>query len=251
MSHDIGDLHGNADELEALLARMGYRHRKSARGPGVWRHPTRTAIFVGDFIDRGPRQRRTVELVRSMIEVGAALAVMGNHELNAIAWYLPDPARDGEHLRPRGGELGARNRRQHQSFLAEYEPDPRAHRDCIDWFLTLPLWLNLPGLRVVHACWHDGCMAELEPRLAPTGGARTLGPSATRNASPRTGGRAARRAAPRIRPSLSVDRQAGLLRTLLADRRARAAGPHRGPASTTARPETGRWSLTAGTANSV
>lgn len=35
----------------------------------------------------------------------------------------------------------------------------------IEWFLTLPLWLDLPQLRVVHACWHPGHMAELTPYL--------------------------------------------------------------------------------------
>jgi hypothetical protein len=29
--------------------------------------------------------------VRAMIDAGAARAVMGNHELNAIAWATPDP----------------------------------------------------------------------------------------------------------------------------------------------------------------
>ena len=42
----IGDIHGHAAELEELLRRMGYRHRA-----GAWRHPERTAIFVGDFLD--------------------------------------------------------------------------------------------------------------------------------------------------------------------------------------------------------
>ena len=25
--------------------------------------------------------------------------------------------------------------------------------DTIDWFNTLPLWLELDGLRIIHACW--------------------------------------------------------------------------------------------------
>ena len=32
--------------------------------------------------------------------------------------------------------------------------------------MGLPLWLDLPGLRVVHACWHDGYMDKLRPRLS-------------------------------------------------------------------------------------
>lgn len=163
MKHDvIGDIHGHADALVALLRRLGYRERD-----GAWRHPDRQAIFVGDFIDRGPQQVETVELVRAMVDAGSALAVMGNHEFNAIAWFLEDPAAPGEYLRPHGGELGHSNRRQHAAFLTEVEHRPALHRELVEWFGTLPLWLELPGLRVVHACWHDGCIAELEPRLRP------------------------------------------------------------------------------------
>jgi hypothetical protein len=28
-------------------------------------------------------------------------------------------------------------------------------KEITDWFKTLPLWLDLGGLRVVHACWHQ------------------------------------------------------------------------------------------------
>jgi hypothetical protein len=31
--------------------------------------------------------------------------------------------------------------------------------------LSLPLWLDLPELRVVHACWHERFMEYLTPRL--------------------------------------------------------------------------------------
>ena len=95
MNYDIiGDIHGHADALEALLKGMGYRQTR-----GAWRHPARQAVFVGDFIDRGPRQFDSVDLVRRMVEAGSAQAVMGNHEFNAIAWFLPDPGAPGEYLR--------------------------------------------------------------------------------------------------------------------------------------------------------
>ena len=85
MAYDIiGDIHGQADKLEALLRTLGYRDTA-----GAWRHAERQAIFVGDFIDRGPAQVRSVNIVRRMVDAGAALAVMGNHELNAIAWHTP------------------------------------------------------------------------------------------------------------------------------------------------------------------
>jgi hypothetical protein len=83
MSYDIiGDIHGHADKLETLLRKLDY-----SRQAGCWRHPKRIAVFLGDFIDRGPAQLRTVDLARRMLTDGAALSVMGNHELNAIAWH--------------------------------------------------------------------------------------------------------------------------------------------------------------------
>jgi hypothetical protein len=90
----IGDVHGQAGALAALLRQMGYRERG-----GAWRHSDRQVIFTGDFVDRGPKQVETVTVVRRMMDAGSALAVMGNHDFNAIAWYLPDPARPGDFLR--------------------------------------------------------------------------------------------------------------------------------------------------------
>jgi hypothetical protein len=62
----IGDIHGHYDKLTALLKKLGYREKG-----GAWRHPDRSAVFVGDLIDRGMRQVATVELVRAMVEAGS------------------------------------------------------------------------------------------------------------------------------------------------------------------------------------
>ncbi len=162
MTYDvIGDIHGHADALAALLSDLGYRERG-----GAWRHPSRQALFVGDFIDRGPRQLQTVGIVRAMVDAGSAQAVMGNHELNAIAWFLPDPDQPGEHLRPHHSpKYGPKNYSQHKAFLDAVGGTP-LHAEIIDWFLTLPLWLELPELRLVHACWHQRFMDYLAPHLS-------------------------------------------------------------------------------------
>jgi hypothetical protein len=55
----IGDVHGQFDKLVGLLSYMEYRETG-----GAWRHPFRSVIFVGDLIDRGPKQLATVDLVR-------------------------------------------------------------------------------------------------------------------------------------------------------------------------------------------
>ena len=162
MKYDVvGDIHGQADKLERLLSKLGYQN-----SAGAWRHPERQAIFLGDFVDRGPAQLRSVDTVRRMVEAGTALAVMGNHELNAIAWHTPDLRHPGEFLRRHhSAKYGEKNRKQHSAFLAEVEDHPAMHSEIIDWFLTLPLWLELPKFRVVHACWHAPFMTWLSPRL--------------------------------------------------------------------------------------
>lgn len=162
MAYDIiGDIHGQADKLEVLLRKLDYRDRA-----GAWRHRERQAIFVGDFVDRGPAQVRSVDIARRMVDSGTALAVMGNHELNAIAWHTPDARSSGDFLRSHfNAKWGDKNRQQHAAFLAEVEDKPALHAEIIDWFLTLPLWLELPELLVVHACWHAPFISWLAPRL--------------------------------------------------------------------------------------
>ena len=156
----IGDIHRHSDALIAQLKLMGYRKRN-----GAWKHPERSAIFVGDFIDRGPNQIEIVDIVRRMVDAGNAMAVMGNHELNAIAWYLPDPYNPGEYLRTHHSEkYGDKNYRQHKAFLSEVNNTPK-HKEIIDWFLTLPLWLELAEIRIVHACWHQRYIDCLIPIL--------------------------------------------------------------------------------------
>ncbi|MFF7484877.1 polynucleotide kinase-phosphatase [Streptomyces luteogriseus] len=75
----IGDIHGCAAELEALLGKLGYVD-------GV--HPEgRTAVFVGDLVDRGPDSPGVLRRVMAMVRSGNALCVPGNHE-NKYGRYL-------------------------------------------------------------------------------------------------------------------------------------------------------------------
>jgi protein phosphatase len=82
----IGDVHGCGDELESLLAALGYevveRHDGTGLDAGpVYRHPDgRQAVFVGDLVDRGPRVLDTLRIVRNMVDAGSGWCVMGNHE---------------------------------------------------------------------------------------------------------------------------------------------------------------------------
>lgn len=157
----IGDIHGHARPLIALLEKLDYCEDNR----GIWRHPERKIIFLGDFVDRGPEQVEVVRIARSMVESGSALSVMGNHEFNAVAWTIPDSESPGEFLRPHS----EKNRKQHQAFLDQFGDGSAKHKECIEWFRTLPLYLDLPGLRVVHACWHTSSLQALQPFLDDQG----------------------------------------------------------------------------------
>ena len=78
----IGDVHGCRAELEALLARLGYvlTHDSSGRVDGAVPPAGRTAVFLGDLVDRGPDSPGVLRLVMGMVAAGYALAVPGNHE---------------------------------------------------------------------------------------------------------------------------------------------------------------------------
>lgn len=85
----IGDIHGCRSELETLLGRLGYALVRDALGrPVDAAHPEgRTAVFVGDLVDRGPDSPGVLRLVMGMVGAGHGLCVPGNHE-NKLGRYL-------------------------------------------------------------------------------------------------------------------------------------------------------------------
>lgn len=156
----IGDIHGQADKLFSLLRQMGYTQRASG-----WVPPQgRQAVFVGDLIDRGPQQLAVLDTVRGLIDNGHGHAVMGNHEFNAIGYVTPSQSAPGQFLRNHKSSSVA----QHAAFLAQVEEGSARHHEWVQWFRTLRPTLDLGGIRVVHAWWHDA-HAELIDRLWPQG----------------------------------------------------------------------------------
>ena len=152
----IGDVHGCADLLEDLLSELGYTFDPFRN---VFAHKTRTAIFVGDLVDRGAFQLRTLEMVKAMVDAGTAQMVLGNHEFNAIAYATPDPEKPGHFLREHTGK----NKKQHLAFLWQLTREQQDYY--LAWFRTLPLWLDLGDLRVVHACGHQPSIDRIEKAL--------------------------------------------------------------------------------------
>jgi len=144
----IGDVHGCGDQLVALLGAMDYRLED-----GAYRHPERHVVFVGDLVDRGTTQILALEVARAMQEAESATVVMGNHEFNALAWATRHP--DSTDASPRYLRHRSRqNQHQHQAFLDQVGDGSPTHHAWLEWFRTLPMWLDLGAFRAVHACWY-------------------------------------------------------------------------------------------------
>ena len=60
----------------------------------------------------------------------------------------------------------AKNVKQHAAFIEAVGLDSPLHEELIDWFRTIPLWLELDGLRVIHACWSEPDLAQLRPLVS-------------------------------------------------------------------------------------
>ena len=139
----IGDVHGHAAALEKLLQKLDYQKHR-----GVYQHPKRKTIFVGDLIDRGTENFKTLEITKAMTDNHQAQVLMGNHEFNALCFHTKDP--HGYYLRPHN----EKNINQHKEVLAEIrQKGDKVWQTYLEWFRRMPLFLETDGFRVVHACW--------------------------------------------------------------------------------------------------
>ncbi|MCA9638892.1 MAG: metallophosphoesterase, partial [Myxococcales bacterium] len=137
----IGDIHGCADELEALLDALGY----DADG----RHPDgRRALFLGDLVDRGPDVPGVLRRVLRATREGDALCLLGNHEAKLVRWL------EGRQVRPTHGLAAS---------IEQLEREPDAFRaEVHDFLRSLPDHLVLDGGALVVA--HAGLIERLHGR---------------------------------------------------------------------------------------
>jgi hypothetical protein len=145
MNYDIiGDIHGHADKLKELLHILGYQLED-----GVYQHPKdRIVLFLGDFIDRGPKIREVLHIAKNMCDSGNAMAIMGNHEFNAIAFHTKDRDKGGFYRQHNYSKI-----KQHYATLEQFSKYPDEWALFLDWFKSLPIYLELDSFRAIHACW--------------------------------------------------------------------------------------------------
>jgi hypothetical protein len=148
----IGDVHGYAQLLKKLLIELGYKKTSSG-----YSNPGRKAVFVGDFVNRGPQIRKSFRMIRTMVENGNAMAILGNHEINLIISYLKN-----QNDIFQSGDISV------LKTVDDFAGYPDEWNDHLKWLRTLPLFLELDGIRVVHACWSDEAVEYLKLNL-PSG----------------------------------------------------------------------------------
>lgn len=76
MLYAVGDIHGEREKLDALLASLPLR-------------PDDRLVFVGDYVDRGPDSKGVVDRLIALAEDYACVFLAGNHEsmfLDFLGW---------------------------------------------------------------------------------------------------------------------------------------------------------------------
>ena len=105
---------------------MGY----TLSSNGHYYHRGRMAIFVGDYIDRGPQSRDVCRIVRGMVESESAIALMGNHEYNAICFHTLNTSSNESnegYLR----KHNLKNIKQHYETLESYNHQEELEQDIV------------------------------------------------------------------------------------------------------------------------
>ncbi len=147
-THFIGDVHGNVEQLNALLTELGWRRDDPVGEPYGWRAPPGVKLVsVGDLVDRGPDPLGCLRTMQHIVRRGEGAWVLGNHEwryrhmLRYLLGLDPHPPR----ITP--GRLS--------SWLQLLGLSDDERRELLEFLDETPLWLELDGGRVVgaHARW--------------------------------------------------------------------------------------------------
>lgn len=150
----IGDIHGEYDALCNLLHLLGYAEDGSHA-------EDRTLVFVGDFCDRGPDSPAVIKRVEQLVKAGRAKAVLGNHEIN----LLREDPKSGS-----GWFFEERRQSDQDKYAPFATPDETSQANIVAFLSNLPIGLERPDLRVVHAAWINADIEKI--RGLPLGSVR-------------------------------------------------------------------------------
>ncbi|MEZ9539134.1 metallophosphoesterase [Shewanella sp. 10N.286.51.B8] len=154
----IGDIHGQHQKLLDLLKHIDFNYLDSGSSIEFMR-----LVFLGDLIDNKLEKNvdhlACLQLVKMLVDRGLAYCIMGNHEFNAIGWA--EQNKNGLPLRDHSDN----NYLQHRVFLSQIGENNKQHKYWIEWFKTLPLFLDFGNIRAIHACWHQKSIENINPFL--------------------------------------------------------------------------------------
>ncbi len=138
----IGDIHGYYNELKSLLLKLEYRKEEK-----IWQHKSRKALFLGDFINKGPDSLKVIKHIKRMVDNGKAYAILGNHELYFLEYYYSKKHNKKTRLRQS-------QQRQIKKILKKFETAEEIDLYA-DWLSSLPFYYKFKKARAVHAYWSD------------------------------------------------------------------------------------------------
>ncbi|PJA46715.1 hypothetical protein CO173_03030 [Candidatus Uhrbacteria bacterium CG_4_9_14_3_um_filter_41_35] len=146
----IPDVHGHLDQLVRLIKKLNQLQLLDGR----------RLAFLGDYVDRGPESRATLEFICSLVELGH-IAIAGNHDL-VLLKILQSDAGDWEYwvnrwarnyedgvLMSYGIRKTPRGREGYQEVALELaQRMPTWHKRCLQ---NLPWFYESNELVLVHA----------------------------------------------------------------------------------------------------
>ena len=80
----VGDIHGRADLLSEIIARVDDDIRRRPVAHTV-------EVYLGDYVDRGPHSKTVIDLLTVRLVSNSAVCLRGNHEA-VMEGFLQDPA---------------------------------------------------------------------------------------------------------------------------------------------------------------
>ena len=137
----IGDVHGEDKMLDEMLKN--------------WDESTQQLVFLGDLIDRGPNNKKSVLTAMKYVQEKNAWYVMGNHEVMFLAWIDNPEERFDHYMRNNGNttinHLLNRPVDTEIDSLKDCELVKKQYSELISFLRERPLYIDEGDVLFVHA----------------------------------------------------------------------------------------------------